>query len=138
MRKHPARLTDAGIGPWRYMELRAICRQYRENKRALERARAGIVDRPHRRSGIWRQQDPTGNAAVNIAAMREQRIVRIVEQSAAAVAEPVVAKAILRYVADGVPYNYMRPKPPCGRNQFYILSLLFYIELDARMIAEEY
>lgn len=138
MRTHPARLTDAGIGPWRYMELQAICRQYREHKRALARARAGIVDRPRRRGGAWRQPDPTGNTAVSIAAMREQKLVRIVEQSAAAVAEPVLAEAILRYVADGVPYNRMHKRPPCGRNQFYILCLLFYIELDARLIDSEY
>ena len=133
MKTHPARLTDAGIGPWRYAELRAMCRQYRENKRALERARQGIIDRPRRHGGKWRLPDPTGNAAVNIAAMREQRAVRLIEQSAAAVAEPVVAKAIIRYVADGVPYDRMRQRPPCGRNQFYVLCLLFYIELDARM-----
>ena len=137
MRKHPKRLSDAGIGPWRYTELQAICRQYREHKRALAWARAGIVDRPRRRSGAWHKPDPTGNAAVNIAAMREQKVVRLVEQSAATVAEPAIAKAILKNVADGVPYNRMRERPPCGRNQFYILCLLFYIELDARLLEEE-
>jgi len=133
MRTHPDRLADAGITPWRYAELRAKCRQYRDDKRALARARAGIIDRPRRHRGPWKQPDPTGNAAVNIAAMREQKNVRLIEQSAAAVAEPVIAAAIIRYVADGVPYNRMRIKPPCGRNQFYVLCLLFYIELDARM-----
>lgn len=133
MRKHPARLAAAGITPWRYAELRAICRQYREHKRALERARLGIVDRPRRRAGAWRLPDPTGNAAIRIADMREQKTVRLIEQSADAVAEPIVAEAIIRNVTEGVPYEHMHKRPPCGRNQFYVLCLLFYIELDARM-----
>lgn len=133
MRTHPTRLSDAGITPWRYAELRAICRQYRECRRALDRARAGIVDAPGHRSGAWRRPDPTGNAAIRLAGMREQRVVKAVEQSAAAVAEPAVAEAILRYVADGVPYDRMRKPPPCGRNQFYVLILLFFIDLDARL-----
>lgn len=133
MRTHPARLSAAGITPWRYAELRAVCRQYREYRRALERARQGIVDRPARRSGKWRRPDPTGNAAVSIAAMPEQRMVRQIDQSAAAVAEPAVAAGIVKSVTEGIPYEKLRKRPPCGRNQFYVLVHLFYIELDARL-----
>jgi len=133
MKTHPERLSEAGITKWRYKELRDRCRQYRDDKRALEWARAGIVDRKPRRGGAWRLPDPTGNAAVTIAAMREQKTVTMVEQSAAFVAEPAIAKAIIHYVADGVSYNRMRKKPPCGRNQFYGLVLLFFIEMDRRM-----
>lgn len=131
MRTHPARLSEAGISPARYAELRAICRQYGEARRQLALARAGVVDRPARRSGKWRRPDPTGNAAIAIADHPAQRRVAVIERCANRVAEPAVAGAILRYVSEGVSYH--RSQPPVGRNQFYILVLLFYIELDREM-----
>ena len=137
MRKHPKRLIEAGISPARLGEMKNICRQYRQMKRTLEYARQGIVDRRRSSVGAWRRPDPTGNAAVNIAAMPEQRRVRLIEQSAAAVAEPVVASAILKSVTEDVPYEKLRHRPPCGRNQFYVTVLLFYIELDARLYFDE-
>lgn len=133
MRKHPKRLSEAGIGPARLGELKNICRQYRGMKRTLENARHGVVDRRRGRSGIWHKPDPTGNAAINIAAMPEARRVRLIEQSAAAVAEPVIAKAVLKCVTEDVSYERMRKKPPCGRNQFRVTVHLFFIEMDARM-----
>ena len=136
MRKHPKRLSEAGISAARLAEMKNICRQYRQMRRTLEYARQGIVDRC-RPSGAWHRPDPTGNAAINIAAMPEQRRVRLIEQSAAAVAEPVVAAAILKSVTEDVPYEKLRSRPPCGRNQFYVLVLLFFIELDARLYYDE-
>ena len=130
MRKHPARLSAAGISPARYDELRAVCRQYRECKRRLAMAHAGIVDRPERRSGAWKKPDPTGNAAMAIADHPDARRVKLIEQCADAVAEPVIAAALLKYVTEGRAWEYQSPRPPIGRNQFYILALLFYIELD--------
>lgn len=130
MHTHPKRLENAGISESRYDELRAICRQYRECKRRAEHLRAGIVDRPERRSGAWRKPDPTGNAATLLADNPDARRVRLIESCVNAVAEPAVAGPLLRYVTTGFAYNYMDPKPPVGRNQFYILALLFYIELD--------
>ena len=130
MRKHPARLSAAGISPARYDELRAVCRQYRECKRRLAMAHAGIVDRPERRSGAWRKPDPTGNAAMALADHPDERRVKLIEQCADAVAEPVIAAALLKYVTEGRAWEYQSPRPPIGRNQFYILALLFYIELD--------
>lgn len=137
MRKHPKRLSEAGISPARLGEMKNICRQYRAMKRALENARHGVVDRRRGRSGIWHKPDPTGNAAINIAAMPEARRVRLIEQSADAVAEPVVAAAILKSVTEDVKYEKLRPRPPIGRNQFYVTVLLFYIELDARLYFDE-
>ncbi len=133
MRKHPKRLSEAGIGPARLSELKSVCRQYRSMKRTLENARHGIIDRRSGRTGIWHKPDPTGNAAINIAAMPEARRVRLIEQSADAVAEPVVAEAILKSVTEGIPYEHLWTRPPCGRRQFYVLCQLFYIELDVRM-----
>lgn len=133
MRKHPARLAAAGISPARYDELRAICRQYRECKRRVALASAGIVDRPERRAGAWHRPDPTGNAAMALADHPDARRVKLIEQCAAAVAEPVIAGALLKYVTEGRAWEYQSPRPPIGRMQFYILALLFYIELDRRL-----
>lgn len=130
MRKHPSRLSAAGISPARYDELRAICRQYRECKRRLAWAHAGIVDRPERRSGAWKKPDPTGNAAMALADHPDAKRVRLIEQCAAAVAEPVVARGLLLYVTEGRAWEYQSPRPPIGRNQFYVTAQLFYIELD--------
>ena len=60
----------------------------------------------------------------------DARRVRLIETCVNKVAEPAVAGPLLRYVTTGLSYNYMCPRPPVGRNQFYILALLFYIELD--------
>lgn len=136
MRAHPRRLSEAGISPWRYAELRAVCRQYPEAKRKLERARRGIVDR-RRSSGAWRQPDPTGNAAINIAAMPEARTVRLVEQCAGAVADRATAEALIRCVTEGTEYDRLWPRPPCGVNQFYVTRQMFFIELDRRLHENE-
>lgn len=133
MRKHPARLSAAGISPARYDELRAVCRQYRECKRRLAMAHAGIVDRPERRSGAWKKPDPTGNAAIALADHPDARRVKLIEQCADAVAEPVIAAALLKYVTEGRAWEYQCQRPPIGRTQFYILALLFYIEMDRRL-----
>lgn len=131
MRRHPKRLADAGISPARYEELKNICRQYREYKRELSRAHAGIVDRPERRSGAWHRPDPTGSAAVQLADHPYARRVKLIEDCAAAVAEPVVASALLENVSEATPYYKLRP--PCGDKQFYVLRQLFFIELDRRL-----
>ena len=133
MRKHPDRLAAAGISPARYDELRAICRQYRECKRRLAWAHAGIVDRPERRSGAWKRPDPTGNAAMALADHPDAKRVKLIEQCAAAVAEPVIAGALLKYVTEGRAWEYQSPRPHIGRTQFYILALLFFIEMDRRL-----
>lgn len=133
MRKHPERLAAAGISPARYGELKSVCRQYREYKRQLAAARAGIVDRPGGRGGVWHRPDPTGNAAAAIADHPAARRVRMIEACAGAVAEPVIARAILKYVSEGVGWDFMRPRPPVGRNQFYVLVQLFYIHLDGEL-----
>lgn len=136
MREYPKRLEAAGIDKLRLFELSYICKQYRANKRKIERARAGIVDR-RKGSGAWRLPDPTGNAAINIAAMPEARRVRMIEQAANEVAPPSIAEAIIVSACDGVPYEKMRKRPPCGRNQFYTMRMNFFIRLDAILWAEE-
>lgn len=131
MRKHPSRLLEAGISPARYDELRAVCRQYPEYRRQLERARAGIVDRPRRRSGAWRKPDPTGNTAIQLASLPFVRRMRAIEQSANAVAVPNIAEALIKNACEGMPYYQLRPA--IGERQFYVLRQLFFIELDSRI-----
>lgn len=131
VRKHPARLAAAGISPARYDELRAVCRQYPEYRRQLERARAGIEDRPRRRGGAWKLPDPTGNAAIHLASLPFVRRLRAIEESAAAVAEPAIAEALIKNACEGI--QYYRLRPAIGERQFYVLRQLFFIELDLRV-----
>ena len=132
MRRYPKRYLDAGISPARLQELMGFCRQFREYQRRITRARAGIEDRPERTSGAWHRPDPTGSAALHLANHPDARRVKLIEDSAAAVASPAVAQAILRSVADGAKYEYMRP--PIGERQFYHVRQSFFIELDRRLI----
>lgn len=134
MRTHPKILTGAGIGPWRYAELRAICRQYPEAKQKLEDARRGIMDRRPGR-GAWKRPDPTGNSAIILAAMPEARVVKLVEESAAAVADRATVPGLIESVTRGREYTRLKNRPPYGVNQFYRIRLAFFIELDRRMYA---
>ena len=131
MRRYPKRYLDAGISPGRLRELQGFCAQYREYQRRLRQARAGIEDRPERTSGAWHRPDPTGSAALHLANHPDAKRVKLIEDSAAAVASPVIAQAILRSGADGTKYEYMRP--PIGPNQFYQRRQDFFIELDRRL-----
>ena len=127
MRKHPRRLTEAGVSPARYAELRDVCRQYREMRRDVERARHGLFGRFELKS----RRDPTGNTAAAVASMPQARRCRIIEQCAGDVAGRIVGRAILKSVTDGDAYARLRP--PCGERQFYQLRLSFFAELDRRL-----
>ena len=99
-------------------------------RNVTELCHAGIVDRPERQSGAWKKPDPTGNAAMALADHPDAKRVKLIEQCVAAVAEPVVARGLLLYVTKGRAWEYQSPRPPIGRNQFYVTAQLFYIELD--------
>lgn len=131
MPKLSRRLAKAGITAPRLLELKSYCLQYPDYKHQLAEARAGIVDRPNRRSGAWRRPDPTGNAATAIADHPAQKRVALIERCANRVAEPVVAAALLRNVTTNAKYCDLRP--PCGPNQFYVMRQLFFIELDREL-----
>lgn len=133
MRKHPERLKQAGIGPARYAELRAICRGYRDLKRDLERARMGIVDRPRYTSGAWHRPDPTGAEALSLACHPAARRVKLIEDAAMAVAGRAVAPALLECVTQGRQYEFLRHDPCMGRTAFYRLRTDFYVALDAAL-----
>lgn len=130
MRRFSAKYTAAGISPARFRELQGFCMQYREMQRIVRMARAGIVDR-REGSGKWRRPDPTGDAALDLACLPAARRVKLIEDCAAAVAEPVIAEAIVRSVADGQTWDVLQP--PIGQKQFYELRQFFFIELDRRL-----
>lgn len=127
MKRHPRMLAEAGISPARYAELRDICRQYREMRRAVERARRGDFGRFE----LCMRRDPTGNTAAWTASMPEARRLRIIDQCAADAGGKVVGRAILRSVTEGMDYEHLRP--PCGMRQFYQMRLAFYVAMDRRL-----
>ena len=138
MRNHPMALANEGITPERYTELRAICGQYPDYKRTLERARHGLVEDPRRRrsrSSAWKQPDPTGNAAAVLADrfgwMSER--VRLIEHCAREAAGSAVAPALIESVTEGRTYDALRHRPPCGRRFFYAVRLGFFVLLDVRL-----
>ena len=131
MRKHPERLKQAGISPARYLELQAVCRDYPRYRRQLQRARAGIVDRPSRGSGAYHRPDPTAAEAMFLAAHPAARRVKLIEDCAACVVEPCVVRPLLRCVSENLTWEQLQP--PMGRNQFYHARLAFFIALDAAL-----
>lgn len=132
MRRHPARLAEAGISPARYAELRDICRQYREMRRSVRIMGAYGA---HRHAEVLEGRDPTGNTAAMAADLPEARRARIIEQAAEAVGGKIIGMAILKSVTEGAVYRALRP--PCGERQFYEARLAFYVELDRRLWERE-
>ena len=135
MRRHPKALEEAGISQERYLELMWICRQYPGYVRRIRRVRAGIVDRPGRKSGAWKRPDPTGNAAASIAdacAWMDARV-KLIDDCARRAAPEAVAEGIVESVTLGRAYDRLRHRVPCGKNQFYDYRLGFFILLDDAM-----
>lgn len=135
MRMHPRALANEGITPERYQELQSVCRQYPYYARRARRARAGIVDTPKRRSGAWRRPDPTGNTAASLADLLgwESARMKLIETCARQAGGSAVAPSILESVTEGRGFDVLRRRAPCGRRQFYVLRLGFYVLLDARL-----
>jgi hypothetical protein len=130
MRKHPRRLSEAGITPARYDELRAICRQYGQYKAEAAAIERGEIDR-RGGSGAWHPKDPTGDEALRRADNFARRRVALIE-GAAKGAGPL-APYVLRSVTEGLRFEFVRP--PCGEKQFYRERLMYYIALD-RMLRD--
>lgn len=132
MNDRTKRYEGYGISRDRYMELKFIARQYDAMIAAEKRLRNGETDRKGGRSGKWKQTDPTGNAAVDIACRSLAPRIRAIEDSArAACGEDALWKYIMRCVTRGETWEMMAP--PCGRRQFYAMRRRFFIELDARV-----
>lgn len=123
MRKHPERLKQAGIGPARYAELRAICRGYRDLKRDLERARMGIVDKRRYAAGT------RGHAEA------AARRVRMIEAAAREVGGETIGPALLESVTQSRQPGQLRHRAPVNDRDFYGVRLEFYIALNGRLWA---
>lgn len=104
MKKHPKVLSNAGISPARYAELRSICRQYREMKKDI------IVG--------W----PDGNT------MAEARRIRAIEMAAKKAGGNEIGAALLKNVTEGK--RYAELMPPCGERQFYEMRTALFLKLD--------
>lgn len=124
MRRHPEKLRQAGIGPARYAELRAICRGYRDLKRDLERARMGVGDGARYSAGA------RGHAEA--AAAR----VKMIEAAAEAAAGRVIAPAIIESVTQGKQPGQLRRRAPVNERDFYGMRLAFYIQLNEMLWAK--
>ena len=99
--------------------------------RAEERKlRRGEIDRTEQGNGVWRQSDPTGNAAIGVAMKSKAHKIRAIEESARA-AGPGIYAPLMKCVTRGETFEEL--DPPCGRAQFYAARRRFYIELDARI-----
>lgn len=136
MSKHPEALAREGITPERYQEMMAICRQYKSYKRYIRLWEAGLLEQPRRGfSGAWHKPDPTGNAAASIADATswDRGRVRLIEETARKAAGSAIAPALIENVTEGRNYDHLRHRPPCGRRQFYICRLGFFVLLDARL-----
>lgn len=133
----PKALEDEGITRERYQELLAICRQYRQYRREIRRAQAGLTDKHARRRGpsAWKRPDPTGNAAAAVAdatAYYRARV-QLIDGCARAAAGSAVAPALIECVTEGRAFETLKHHPPCGRQMFYRLRLLFFVLLDERL-----
>ena len=104
MRKHPRALSDAGISPARYAELKSICRQYREMRRSVH---VGWPD-GNRRAKAWR--------------------VGAIEKAAEDAGGNVIGTALLINVTEDK--SYAKLEPPCGPRQFYQMRTALFIKLD--------
>ena len=111
MKKHPRALSDAGISPARYAELKSICRQYREMRRDIHVG--------------W----PDGNSLV------KKWRVGAIEKAAEDAGGNEIGAALLKNVTEGKSYAELRP--PCGERQFYQMRTALFLKLDDKLWAFE-
>ena len=111
MKKHPRALSDAGISPARYDELKSICKQYLEMRRSVS---VGWPDE-NSRVKMWR--------------------VGAIEKAAEDAGGNVIGTALLINVTEGK--SYAKLETPCGPRQFYQMRTALFINLDDRLWAFE-
>lgn len=119
----PNRLKQAGVSFERYMALKWLCKEYDGMRAALAVMRRQTAPAPGG-ADAKRAED----AEKRIIQSREFQQVRAIEQ-AAIQTDAELYPAILTNACRGVSYETMRPKPPCGKNQFYERCVAFYENL---------
>lgn len=130
MTERTAWYEKRGITEWRYLELKGIARQYDWMRRQERKLRMGEIDRKDTGNEIWRQKDPTGNAAIAMISRSYAPKIRAIEEAAKA-AGGCLWEYILRNVARGETWERMAV--PCGRRQFHAKRRCFFAELDKRI-----
>lgn len=121
-------LKTAGLSRWRYLELRAFCRQYDEKKRQAARLLGVSSPRSDGLPGNSGSGDPVWGAV-----RRRERLVedcRVIEQAAIA-ADPVGHRAILKNVTQGI--RYEETGYYGCRSDFFRARRRFFAELDERL-----
>ena len=116
---------------YRYLELKAYCRQYQSWKQGLAQCygfKANSFDSSPIRGS--EHSDPT-ERAVELA--EKYRIKIDMVELAAKLADETLAPYILLNVTQGLSFDRMTAqgrRPPCGINQFYEARQKFFWELD--------
>jgi len=119
-------LKIEGLSRYRIQELQYFCLQYYEWKEKLKMLDCGV--KAYEITGL-----PKTNAIAKptetVALKREEleRDIFLVEQSAKQ-ASPTIYEYIIRNVAQGIPYIYL--KVPYSARQFYRIRRRFFIILD--------
>ena len=118
-------LKTAGLSRWRYLELRAFCRQYDEKKRQAARLLGVSSPRSDGLPGGSGSGDPVWSAV-----RRRERLVedcRVIEQAAFA-ADPVGHRALLKNVTQGI--RYEETGYYGCRSDFFRARRRFFAKLD--------
>jgi len=116
---------------YRYLELKAYCRQYQSWKQGLAQCygfKANSFDSSPIRGS--EHSDPT-ERAVEMAEKFRTKIDMV--ELAARLADEILAPYVLLNVTQGLSFDKLAAqgrKPPCGINQFYEARQKFFWELD--------
>lgn len=128
---------DYGISPYRYRELKAFCRQYREKKDRIQYGLSAVIQdgQPHGKS----VGNPTERQAIEN--QRYSEDVHMIEDAAKR-ANPDIAEYILRSVTDGLTYeqicdHYHIKRYALDRTDFYAYRRRFFGILNDLRITKE-
>lgn len=124
------RYEKYGISKNRFLQLKYLARQFDEMREYEGRLRRDEIDRVQPANTAWHAKDPTGNKAIRLATLSYADKIRAIEEAARAAA-PGMERALLRCVTRGE--SWERIGPPCGRDQFYAMRRMFFVELDRRV-----
>lgn len=119
------------LSSYRYLELKAFCRQYaqwHEDLRSCYGFKANSFGQTNIRGS--EHSDPT-ERAVELAEKYKTKIDMV--DKAANLADPTLARYIILNATQGLSFEAMErigKRPPCGINQFYEARQKFFWELD--------
>lgn len=123
---------DYGISKQRYLELKALCRQYREMKQKIGYGLSAIKadGMPHG----YDISQPTESAAIhNLGIWWRVQMIEVAAGRATKGYIPAMYDCLMLNVTEGIPY-YALDIPVCDKD-FWALRRLFFHELD--MIEQE-